>query len=70
MNEGVTATSFDEHITGKSTETPPSSRPVVGNRFCAAKDMGSTGNPRKNTQDLNIGTEKRNQEKLVEEHRY
>jgi hypothetical protein len=43
---------------------------LLYNRFCAAKDMGSTGNPRKNTEDLNISTEKRNQEKLAEERCY
>ena len=65
MNQGVTAKYSDEHITGRSTETPPSSMPVVENRFCAAKDMGSTSNPRKNIEDLKIDAEKRNQEMLA-----
>jgi len=65
MNQGVAAKYSDEHITSKSTETPPSSRPDVENRFCAAKDMGSTSNPRKNTEDLKIGAEERNKKKLA-----
>jgi len=57
MNKEVTAKSSDEYFTGKSTKTPPNSRHDIGNRFCTTQEKRSTGNPRKNTEELNIDAE-------------
>ncbi|RLN35135.1 hypothetical protein C2845_PM03G37040 [Panicum miliaceum] len=57
MNKGVTEEPSDEHFTSKSTETPPSSRHVIGNGFSATIDERSTDNPKKNTEGLSIDVE-------------
>jgi len=57
MNKGVPEEPSDEQFTGKSTETHPRSRHVIGNGFGATIDERNTDNPKKHTGGLSINAE-------------
>jgi len=50
----------DEKITGTSSETPSTSKYVVGNGFGSTIDEKNTDDPRKHIEGLNIDAEEGN----------